>query len=877
MWTNLPIYLICIAYLGAAGYLVLYPALLKRRARSVFFALSLPSFLMVAIAVIIGYRGKPDHELVIHGYRVDLPENGQSIYVGSDPADDLYIHHRLKDQEAIAPGLLEINARGTDGVMNIAQVVGDTRNVISLNGKPMRSHKLELGTKHQIQFGAFEYSRAPKDVLRLEIPGERNLGPVSLATPEFEFRGVQYQEGFSHQIGWFLSPLLPNLALKENRPRHLAWNDRIRHSELNPTSESLLRQASLIKKKDGWYLAANDADIQLDGRPFPTEYEVRGSAKVSIESHQLGSGRKTFSFRVYPPTNQEPSIFFELTKKRRISLPGVDVADRICLTRSSSGYSAAYDILDDRFPKAGMIISREGERFVFRGQALELNKTYRCGQVLFTLERPPRSEAYVLILFAYLFFGSVFLFPRKVLEIAPMMGILVSTGLFLHALRVLFAFRAWQGPPFSQTVFMDSLIAPYFFVLGVVVLGTRHSLLDLVRAQGYRVWNFLVPQRRRQLPPKAETDCSEAVVAVIAYGLLLWLLFPNRIGLDVVFVILFFIGIAFLLPAGAVWERQLSRQLASTALSRRYAPLYGLLIIMLLAMVAAPLMGGREIIPFLPGRPRPDIFIQLALLLVVAYQAALWDRERTLKPTALFAVFGVYLVIFVIPLIQGGIARDLGFFVIAALPLLGLLLIASWNMDPRLKSFFVLSFVLILALPALFKSQNPPLDSVAAQRLAFWIDKPRLKSEHFFDYQAQVPILWSSSQGLTGGGYFQGDWYSALSSTSVNDNVASVFIQGELGAFGSILIMSLYGLIGLCSLMFLHYERRDIGGFRIWIIYGGALIFIWTATCMFLQNFGYLPLTGKNLPFLGLDTKNDVIRYSLLMGLMVRSMRFLKE
>ena len=46
---------------------------------------------------------------------------------------------------------------------------------------------------------------------------------------------------------------------------------------------------------------------------------------------------------------------------------------------------------------------------------------------------------------------------------------------------------------------------------------------------------------------------------------------------------------------------------------------------------------------------------------------------------------------------------------------------------------------------------------------------------------------------------------------------------------------------------------------------------------MFLQNLGYLPLTGKNLPFLGLDSKNDVIRYGILLGLMARYMRHFEE
>lgn len=262
---------------------------------------------------------------------------------------------------------------------------------------------------------------------------------------------------------------------------------------------------------------------------------------------------------------------------------------------------------------------------------------------------------------------------------------------------------------------------------------------------------------------------------------------------------------------------------------------------------------------------------------MVAYQAAIWERDRRFRIAGLFSILAVYAVVFVLPMVQGVVARDLGFVVVAVLPLLAILLIASWSLDSRLAILFIASLLIACALPILFKLESVPLDSTAAQRIAFWVDRPRLRSEHFFAYQAQVPILWSSAQGFFGGGYFQGDWYASLSSTAVNDNVASVFIQGELGALGTVLVMALYGVIALTGVLFIRDRRDSIGGFRVWVIYGVALIFVWTAAVMFLQNFGFLPLTGKNLPLLGLDSKNDVIRYGLMLGLMARYMRYLEE
>ena len=89
--------------------------------------------------------------------------------------------------------------------------------------------------------------------------------------------------------------------------------------------------------------------------------------------------------------------------------------------------------------------------------------------------------------------------------------------------------------------------------------------------------------------------------------------------------------------------------------------------------------------------------------------------------------------------------------------------------------------------------------------------------------------------------------------------------------------MSVYALLGLATLITLRDWRNRLGGFQLWVIYGVMLTFIWTAAAMFLQNLGHIPLTGKNLPLLGLDSKNDILRYGLLTGMMLRYMRQAKE
>ena len=157
-------------------------------------------------------------------------------------------------------------------------------------------------------------------------------------------------------------------------------------------------------------------------------------------------------------------------EKRRIALPPITVADRLCLTRFPSIYSGTYDILDDRFPRAGTVISREGRRFLFRGEALVPGRPYSAGKAVFSIERTPRGQAWFLGGFALLILGTALLFPPGVLERAPLVGVVVATGIFLHALRQVLSLRAWQGPPYHESVFFDSLVAPFLFVLAMVVL-----------------------------------------------------------------------------------------------------------------------------------------------------------------------------------------------------------------------------------------------------------------------------------------------------------------------------------------------------------------------------------------------------------------------
>jgi len=262
---------------------------------------------------------------------------------------------------------------------------------------------------------------------------------------------------------------------------------------------------------------------------------------------------------------------------------------------------------------------------------------------------------------------------------------------------------------------------------------------------------------------------------------------------------------------------------------------------------------------------------------VVAYFASLWEKSAARGAPHPMYILGTFAFALVLPFLQGAFAGDMGFFVMVCLPLLLILIGATWKLDARIRVFLIACLALVLLAPFLFNLVHPPLESVSMRRIAFFMNKERIRTEYFFDYLAHLPILWSSSQGLFGGGFFNGHWYSALAETSINDNVASVFIQGELGVAGSLLTIAVFAVMVAAIMVFLADQRHRRGDYRRWFLFGIGCMLMWTAGTMFLANLGFFPLTGKNLPFLGIDSLNDVVRYGLLCGFALRYMNLVKE
>lgn len=819
--------------------------------------LLLPAFAWVPLGMYFGTKNKPAYQIKLHGWKLRLDKAGDAFTVGSDHQfDHLQLTYRHEGREMFTPGLLKVTP--LDNSWLITQTDPRSVNVVKVNGRPLRSLPLQEGVEHRVTFGAFQYDDGEDKSLYVAVVD---------GTPRFRYQDLLFEDGFSREVawGWFSFPY------PEGRERHLAYNNRIRFPGLRQTPIELLGQASVVCIRGTWYLNANNADIRMDGAPFPNSIQAEHGARIRVATLQIGEGYAETGFLLGPLERDGRTLFLESTEKRFLSLPDESDADRICLTGSDSLYSDTFDVVDPRFPYPGIIINREGgSAFVFRGEVMEFGKLYSAGPGVFSIDHHGPADMLKAAWLCLVFLATLIFLPPSVLRRTPAVGIVMAGIAFLLALRQVLAFRAWMGPPFKESTFLDSVQAPLILMLFIVPLLSRESIWHYPRAGFVRLHNFFRPGLRRIVPKTGKETDGTTFLFMIIYALLLHGLFPQFTGVTT----LALIGLSLLIAAvgGRLsWlESRLNFYIAAAVKGGERKPVVLLVPLIIGLILAAPIFGGKEVIALLPGRPRPDIFIQVFLLFLVSYFAAVWLRAGTRSMPRFTAALGTFVLIVILPLLQGSLSRDMGFFVTVGPPLLFLLIAATWNVDKRLRALVLVASIAVFLLPLALRHPAVSLEQTSLQRLAFFVDQERVRAEHFFVYLAHLPILWVSSQGFLGAGLFRGDWYWAIGETSVNDNVASVFIQGELGGLGTILIFGLF--LATCLPLFAGVLRPDRkpSGFKPWMVVGIALMILWTAGGMFAANLGWFPLTGKNLPLLGLDSLNDCVRYGLLFGIALR-------
>jgi cell division protein FtsW (lipid II flippase) len=115
---------------------------------------------------------------------------------------------------------------------------------------------------------------------------------------------------------------------------------------------------------------------------------------------------------------------------------------------------------------------------------------------------------------------------------------------------------------------------------------------------------------------------------------------------------------------------------------------------------------------------------------------------------------------------------------------------------------------------------------------------------------------------------------------SYAENTFAVFVLGEHGAIGGVLVLLLYllltGAVAFCVL----YTASDTASYRasraLFVVAG--LIVAFPAVYVALSNIGIVPITGQNMPFLGLNAWSDVAICAGVVGILITgALRGLEE
>ena len=115
---------------------------------------------------------------------------------------------------------------------------------------------------------------------------------------------------------------------------------------------------------------------------------------------------------------------------------------------------------------------------------------------------------------------------------------------------------------------------------------------------------------------------------------------------------------------------------------------------------------------------------------------------------------------------------------------------------------------------------------------------------------------------------------------SYAENTFSVYVLSEHGLLGGIAVLLLYVWIALAVALYAWRERlpvprsdgahaRDSDDSALAVVVGGSLMLTIPAAYVAASNLGIVPLTGQNMPFLGLNAWSDVTFVSAMVSAMV--------
>ena len=113
---------------------------------------------------------------------------------------------------------------------------------------------------------------------------------------------------------------------------------------------------------------------------------------------------------------------------------------------------------------------------------------------------------------------------------------------------------------------------------------------------------------------------------------------------------------------------------------------------------------------------------------------------------------------------------------------------------------------------------------------------------------------------------------------SYAENTFSVYVLSEHGLLGGIAVLLLYVWVVLVVVLYTWRvsrgerngaERKVVDDSPLAVVVGGALMLTIPAAYVAASNLGIVPLTGQNMPFLGLNAWSDVSFVGAMISAMV--------
>ena len=136
-----------------------------------------------------------------------------------------------------------------------------------------------------------------------------------------------------------------------------------------------------------------------------------------------------------------------------------------------------------------------------------------------------------------------------------------------------------------------------------------------------------------------------------------------------------------------------------------------------------------------------------------------------------------------------------------------------------------------------------------------------------------------SAAGWTGAGLAGTTMFGRgiSAATSYAENAFAVYVLSEHGALGGLTVLAMYLALAGALLWWVWRARRTSGDTSrrnavVAAVIGGGLLIVLPAGYVALSNLGAVPLTGQNMPFLGLNAWSDVVFVTALTSAMVAAL-----